>query len=91
MPSWTRNWQLASSRSSTPPARFGRATYAAGDLLITNWALRPSAYPSVTQSVIFESALHACVCVFYITLHFNETGIYSYGVDLCGEDSVNIE
>ena len=30
LPSWTRNGQLASSRSSTPPARFGRATDAAG-------------------------------------------------------------
>ena len=26
LPSWTGNGQLASSRSSTPPARFGRAT-----------------------------------------------------------------
>ena len=30
LPSWTGNGQLASSRSSTPPARFGRATDAAG-------------------------------------------------------------
>ena len=30
LPSWTGNSQLASSRSSTPPARFGRATDAAG-------------------------------------------------------------
>jgi len=30
LPSWTGNRQLASSRSSTPPARFGRATDAAG-------------------------------------------------------------
>ena len=30
LPSWTRNGQLASSRSSPPPARFGRATDAAG-------------------------------------------------------------
>ena len=33
------------------------------DLLITDWALRPSAYPSVTQSVVFDGALHVCVCV----------------------------
>jgi len=30
LPSWTGNRQLASSRSSTPPARFGRMTDAAG-------------------------------------------------------------
>ena len=30
LPSWTGNRQLASSRSSTPPARFGRATDAPG-------------------------------------------------------------
>ena len=30
LPSWTGNGQLVSSRSSTPPARFGRATDAAG-------------------------------------------------------------
>ena len=29
------------------------------DLLITDWALRPSAYPS--QSVAFDGALHVCV------------------------------
>ena len=62
LPSWTGNGQLASSRSSTPPARFGRATDAAG-LLIMDSALRPSAYPSVTQSVVFDGALHVCVCV----------------------------
>ena len=33
------------------------------ELLITDWALRPSAYPSVRQSVIFDGALHVCVCV----------------------------
>jgi len=27
------------------------------DLLITDWTLRPSAYPSVTQSVVFDGAL----------------------------------
>jgi len=31
------------------------------DLLITYWALRPSAYPSVTQSVDIDGALHVCV------------------------------
>ena len=30
LPSWTKNGQLANSRSSTPPARFGRVTDAAG-------------------------------------------------------------
>jgi len=30
LPSWTGNGQLTSSRSSTPPAQFGRATDAAG-------------------------------------------------------------
>jgi len=31
------------------------------DLLITDWALRPSAGdPSVTQSVVFDGALHVC-------------------------------
>ena len=30
LPSWTGNGQLASSRSSTPPERLGRATDAAG-------------------------------------------------------------
>ena len=33
------------------------------DLLITDWALRPSAYPSVTQSVVFDGALHVCARV----------------------------
>ena len=33
------------------------------DLFITYWALRPSAYPSVTQSVDIDGALHVCVCV----------------------------
>jgi len=27
-------------------------------LLITDWALHPSAYPSVMQSVVFDGALH---------------------------------
>jgi len=30
---------------------------------ITDWALRPSAYPSVTESDLFDGALHVCVCV----------------------------
>jgi len=30
LPSWTKNGQLTNSRSSTPPARFGRVTDAAG-------------------------------------------------------------
>ena len=29
------------------------------DLLITDWTLPPSAYPSVTQSVVFDGALYA--------------------------------
>ena len=33
------------------------------DLLITDWALHPSAYPSVMQSIVFDGALHhVCVC-----------------------------
>ena len=64
LPSWTRNGQLASSRSSPPPARFGRATDAAG-LLITDWALRPSAYPSIGDAIrrIRRCTPPACVCV----------------------------
>ena len=33
------------------------------DLLITDWAYRPSAYPSVTQFVVFDGALHVFVCM----------------------------
>ena len=33
------------------------------DLLITDWALHPSVYPSVTQSVVFDGALHVYVFV----------------------------
>jgi len=32
------------------------------DLLITDWTLRRSAYPSVTQSIVFDGAFHVCVC-----------------------------
>ena len=48
--------------NTTGSARFGRATDAAG-LLITDWAFRPSAYPSLTQCVVFDAALHASVSV----------------------------
>ena len=35
------------------------------DLLITDWALCPSACPSVMQSIIFDGKLHVCVCFQY--------------------------
>jgi len=38
-----------------------RHSLAVRQMLITDWALRPSAGdPSVTQSVVFDGALHVC-------------------------------
>ena len=42
-------------------------------LFITDWALRPSLYRSVTQSVVFDGALHVCSCVQYTRQHISET------------------
>ena len=36
---------------------------------ITDWALRPSAYPSVTESDLFDGALHVCVCVCVVSVY----------------------
>ena len=65
LPSWTGNGQLASSRSSTPPARFGCATDAAGRTCSSRTGLfaHRRTHPSVTQSVVFDGALRVCVCV----------------------------
>ena len=62
MPSWTGNGQLASSRSSTPPARFGRATDAAGP---AHHGLGSSPIVRTLSDavVVFDGALHVCACV----------------------------
>jgi len=60
---WTGNGQLASSRSSTQHRHSLAVRQMQQHVLITDWALRPSAYPSVTQSVVLDGALHVCVSI----------------------------
>jgi len=58
------------------------------DLLITYWALRPSAYPSVTQSVDIDRAPHvcACVCVCVCVCAGASPNRRDYGRRLCAEE-----